>query len=268
MSGRSGKNNQFSNEVSRQVKRYNEKVKRITKKYPELRRLYPETLKVRDMRKVILTEKDLSKLTEAVNKLFIEENIKPIQTNEKVILNKWAMEEYEKDREIVNKMKLKELSILMNTSYKGSGFSYVQMSGTVGNDLKLIQKTPEEYERTADFARMLKSVKFRAYPSYLTYRNTVYKKHFIESLKPLGKTYYNDKGFRDTIDLAELIKDINPDEFVDFLKDNGEELHLLLNENYTDAQKEQRLTELVGMIKKLLPKTEEEEEEEEEREQE
>ena len=97
MSGRSGKNNQLSNGISKQVKRYNEKVKRITKKYPELKPLYKDNLKVTDIKKVVLTQKDLNKLTLSIDKLFINENIKPIKTKSGITLNKWAIDEYNKD---------------------------------------------------------------------------------------------------------------------------------------------------------------------------
>ena len=110
--------NQFSNEINKQVKRYNEKIKRIKNKYPELKSLYKDNLKVRDIKKVVLTQKDLNKLTLSIDKLFINENIKPIKTKSGLTLNKWAIDEYKKDVKIVNKLKLKELDIMLKTPFK------------------------------------------------------------------------------------------------------------------------------------------------------
>ena len=249
MSGRSGKNNQLSNGISKQVKRYNEKVKRITKKYPELKPLYKENLKVKDIKKVVLTQKDLNKLTLSIDKLFINENINPIKTKSGITLNKWAIDEYNKDVKIVNKLKLKELDIMLKTPFKGTEFSYAQMGGDIGNELRPINKKSSEYDKITDFRKMLKSVQFRSFPSYSKYRNNLYKDNFIKSLYQVGNEYIDEYGNIQTIDLKDVISKIPAEKFIDFLRNIGEDLHLILNENYTVLQQRERLTELVELVK-------------------
>lgn len=249
MPRRSGKNNKFSNEVRRQVKRYNEKIKRIIKKYPELKPLYNETLKVKDLKKVVLTQKDLNKLTLSIDKLFINENIKPIKTKSGITLNKWAIDEYNKNVRTVNKSKMKELDVMLKTPFKGSNFSYAQMGGDIGNELRPINKKPQDYEKISDFIKMLKSVQFRGFPSYSKFRNKMYKDNFIKSLYQVGNEYIDEYGNIQTIDLAKIISKIPPEKFIDFLRNIGEDLHLILNENYTVLQQRERLTELVELVK-------------------
>lgn len=249
MSRRSGKNNQLSNEISKQVKRYNEKVKRITKKYPELKPLYKENLKVTDIKKVVLTQKDLNKLTLSIDKLFINENIKPIKTKSGITLNKWAIDEYNKDVKIVNKSKMKELDVMLKTPFKGTDFSYTQMGGDIGNELRPINKKAKDYEKISDFRKMLNSVKFRSFPSYSKFRNKMYKDNFIKSLYQVGNEYVDEQGNVKTIDLAKIISKIPAEKFIDFLREIGEDLHLILNENYTVLQQRERLTELVELVK-------------------
>lgn len=249
MPKRRGKYNQFSNEINKQVKRYNEKIKRIKNKYPELKNLYKDSLKRSELKDVILTSKDLKKLTSSIDKLFIAENIKPIKTKSGITLNKWVIDEYNKDVKIVNKLKLKELDIMLKTPFKGSEFSYAQMGGDIGNELRPISKKVNEYNKVSDFRKMLKSVQFRSFPSYSKYRNNLYKENFIKSLYQVGNEYIDEYGNVQTIDLKEIISKIPAEKFIDFLRTIGEDLHLILNENYTVLQQRERLTELVELTK-------------------
>ena len=132
--------NQFSNEINKQVKRYNEKIRRIKNKYPELKNLYKDTLKTSELKDVILTAKDLKKLTLSIDKLFINENIKPIKTKSGLTLNKWAIDEYNKDVKIVNKLKLKELDIMLKTPFKELNFHMLKWVGILEtNYVRLIK---------------------------------------------------------------------------------------------------------------------------------
>lgn len=249
MPKRRGKYNQFSNEINKQVKRYNEKIKQIKNKYPELKNLYKDSLKSSELKDVILTAKDLKKLTSSIDKLFISENIKPITTKSGITLNKWAIDEYNKDVKIVNKLKLKELDIMLKTPFKGTEFSYAQMGGDIGNELRPINKKYNEYDKVTDFRKMLKSVQFRSFPSYSKYRNNLYKDNFIKSLYQVGNEYIDEYGNIQTIDLKDVISKIPAEKFIDFLRNIGEDLHLILNENYTVLQQRERLTELVELVK-------------------
>lgn len=250
MAGRRRKNVSISTEINRQIKRYNAKTKRITKDYPELKGLYNETLKLSDMKKVVRTQKDLNKLTKSIDKLFKKENIKPIEISPNVFINKWAIEDYNTNVKAVNKLKAKELDIMLKTPFKNTPFSYVQMGGAMGNELRPIQKIPEEYKNIKDFTKMQASVRFRSFSSYSTYRSELYKENFIKSLYQVGNEYIDEYGNVQTIDIAELVSKIPSENFVDFVRNIGEDLHLILNENYTVAQKQERLTELKGLIEK------------------
>lgn len=250
MAGRRRKNVSISTEINRQIKRYNAKTKRITKDYPELKGLYNETLKLSDMKKVVRTQKDLNKLTKSIDKLFKKENIKPIEISPNVFINKWAIEDYNTNVKAVNKLKAKELDIMLKTPFKNTPFSYVQMGGAMGNELRPIQKIPEEYKSIKDFTKMQASVRFRSFNSYSTYRSELYKENFIKSLYQVGNEYIDEYGNVQTIDIAELVSKIPSENFVDFVRNIGEDLHLILNENYTVAQKQERLTELKGLIEK------------------
>lgn len=250
MAGRRRKNVSISTEINRQIKRYNAKTKRITKDYPELKGLYNETLKLSDMKKVVRTQKDLNKLTKSIDKLFKKENIKPIEISPNVFINKWAIEDYNTNVKAVNKLKAKELDIMLKTPFKNTPFSYVQMGGAMGNELRPIQKIPEEYKNIKDFTKMQASVRFRSFNSYSTYRSELYKENFIKSLYQVGNEYIDEYGNVQTIDIAELVNKIPSENFVDFVRNIGEDLHLILNENYTVAQKQERLTELKGLIEK------------------
>lgn len=250
MAGRRRKNVGISAEINKQIKRYNAKIKRITKDYPELKGLYNETLKLSDMKKVVRTQKDLNKLTKSIDKLFKKENIKPIEISPNVFINKWAIEDYNTNVKAVNKLKAKELDIMLKTPFKNTPFSYVQMGGAMGNELRPIQKIPEEYKSIKDFTKMQASVRFRSFNSYSTYRSELYKENFIKSLYQVGNEYIDEYGNVQTIDIAELVSKIPSENFVDFVRNIGEDLHLILNENYTVAQKQERLTELKGLIEK------------------
>lgn len=250
MAGRRRKNVGISAEINKQIKRYNAKTKRITKDYPELKGLYNETLKLSDMKKVVRTQKDLNKLTKSIDKLFKKENIKPIEISPNVFINKWAIEDYNTNVKAVNKLKAKELDIMLKTPFKNTPFSYVQMGGAMGNELRPIQKIPEEYKSIKDFTKMQASVRFRSFNSYSTYRSELYKENFIKSLYQVGNEYIDEYGNVQTIDIAELVSKIPSENFVDFVRNIGEDLHLILNENYTVAQKQERLTELKGLIEK------------------
>lgn len=250
MAGRRRKNVNISTEINRQIKRYNAKTKRIIKDYPELKGLYNETLKLSDMKKVVRTQKDLNKLTKSIDKLFKKENIKPIEISPNVFINKWAIEDYNTNVNAVNKLKAKELDIMLKTPFKDTPFSYVQMGGAMGNELRPIQKIPEEYKSIKDFTKMQASVRFRSFNSYSTYRSELYKENFIKSLYQVGNEYIDEYGNVQTIDIAELVNKIPSENFVDFVRNIGEDLHLILNENYTVAQKQERLTELKGLIEK------------------
>lgn len=250
MAGRRRKNVGIPAEINKQIKRYNAKTKRITKDYPELKGLYNETLKLSDMKKVVRTQKDLNKLTKSIDKLFKKENIKPIEISPNVFINKWAIEDYNTNVKAVNKLKAKELDIMLKTPFKNTPFSYVQMGGAMGNELRPIQKIPEEYKSIKDFTKMQASVRFRSFNSYSTYRSELYKENFIKSLYQVGNEYIDEYGNVQTIDIAELVSKIPSENFVDFVRNIGEDLHLILNENYTVAQKQERLTELKGLIEK------------------
>lgn len=241
--------NTISTAINKQVKRYNAKIKRIKAKYPELQGLYKETMKVSDMKKVVRTQKDLDKLTKSIDKLFKKDNIKPIEISPNVYVNKWAISEYNKNVKQVNKLKSKELKVILDTPFKDTPFSFVQMGGAVGNELRPIQKMPEEYTKISDFAKMFKSVQFRSFSSYSKYRNEMYKENFLKSLYQVGNEYIDEYGNIKTIDLAKIISKIPTEKFIDFLRHIGEDLHLILNENYTVLQQRERLTELVELVK-------------------
>ena len=249
MSKRYRKSDRISTSINKQVKRYNSKIKRIKEQYPELQGLYKDTMKVADMKKVVRTQKDMDKLTRSIDKLFKKDNIKPIEISPNVYVNKWAIGEYTKNVEEVNRLKSKELKVLLDTPFKDTPFSFVQMGGAVGNELRPIQKMPEEYTKISDFAKMFKSVQFRSFSSYSKYRNEMYKENFIKSLYQVGNEYIDEYGNIQTIDLKEIISKIPAEKFIDFLRHIGEDLHLILNENYTVLQQRERLTELVELTK-------------------
>lgn len=249
MPRRSGKNNKFSTEIRKQVKRYNAKIKQIKAKYPELQGLYNETMKISAMKKVVRTQWDLNKLTKSIDNLFKKDNINPIEISPNVYVNKWAISEYNKNVKKVNKLKSKELKVLLDTPFKDTPFSFVQMGGAIGNELRPIQKMPEEYTKISDFVKMFKSVQFRSFSSYSKYRNEMYKENFLKSLYQVGNEYIDEYGNIQTIDLAKIISKIPAEKFMDFLRHIGEDLHLILNENYTVLQQRERLTELVELVK-------------------
>lgn len=249
MSGRRRKVDTISTAINKQIKRYNAKIKRIKEQYPELQGLYNETMKVADMKKVVRTQKDLDKLTRSIDKLFKKDNIKPIELSPNVYVNKWAIGEYNKNVKEVNRLKSKELKVLLNTPFKGTPFSFVQMGGVVGNELRPIQKMPEEYTKISDFAKMFKSVQFRSFSSYSKYRNEIYKENFLKSLYQVGNEYIDEYGNIHAIDLKAIISKIPAEKFIDYLRHIGEDLHLILNENYTVLQQRERLTELVELTK-------------------
>lgn len=254
MAARRGKNVSITTEINKQVKRYNAKVKRIVNKYPELKPLYKETLKISEVKKVVKKQSDLNKLIKTVDKLFVNENIKPIKIGEKLTLNKWAINEYEKDKKTVNKAKEKEFKILMDMPFKDTPYSFLQMGGTVGGDLRPITKSAEDFATTGEFRRMLKSVRFRSYPSYINYRNDMYKENLLKALEGfnVANEFVDNDGMIKKIDIKSLIEEIPSNRLVDFLKTSGEELHLFLNENYSVLQKQQRLTELVDIFRDLV----------------
>lgn len=249
MSKRRRKSDRISTSISKQVKRYNAKIKRIKEQYPELQGLYNDTMKISDMKKVVRTQRDLDKLTRSIDKLFKKDNIKPIEISPDVYVNKWALSEYTKNVGEVNNLKSKELKILLDTPFKDTPFSYVQMGGAVGNELRPIQKLPEEYTKISDFTKMFKSVQFRSFSSYSKYRNEMYKENFLKSLYQVGNEYIDEYGNIQTIDLKDVISKIPAEKFIDFLRHIGEDLHLILNENYTVLQQRERLTELVELTK-------------------
>lgn len=254
MAARRGKDVSITTEINKQVKRYNAKVKRIINQYPELKPLYKETLKTSEVKKVVKKQSDLNKLIKSVDKLFVSENVKPIKINEKLTINKWAINEYEKDKKTVNKAKEKEFKILMDMPFKDTPYSFLQMGGTVGGDLRPITKKPEDFATTGEFRRMLKSVRFRSYPSYINYRNDMYKENLLKALDgfSVSNEFVDNDAMIKKIDIKALIEEIPSNRLVDFLKTSGEELHLFLNENYSVLQKQQRLTELVDIFRDLV----------------
>ena len=236
------------NKLKLQIKRYNDKVKRIVKKYPVLKELYSDTLKYSELSKVIKTSKDLSKLTNTINKLFNDNNIKPIEIAPDVFVNKWAVNEYSKDIKLINKEKQKQLDILLKTPFKGTEFSYVQMGGALDSELKPITKLPEDFKSAKDFSKALKIRCAQSFEGYREFKNKLYKENFIKSIKHLGNEYYDEDGTVRKINLVKWIEKIPSNKFTSFIQSIGENLHLLLNENYTADQLKERMTELVDII--------------------
>ena len=77
----------------------------------------------------------------------------------------------------------------------------------------------------------------------------MYKENFLKSLYQIGNEYIDEYGNVQTIDLKEIISKVPAEKFIDFLRHIGEDLHLILNENYTVLQQRERLTELVELTK-------------------
>lgn len=248
MPARRRKRNNFSDELRRQIKRYNDKVRRIIKQYPELAELYQDTWKISELKKVVKTSKDLKKLTETVNRLFDKEKIKPIEIAPDVYVNQWAIGEYTGDIDIINKDRQADLKLLMKIPFKGTEFSYVQMGGALDYSLQPITKLPEDFKSGSDFSKAFKMRKSQSYEGYREYKDTLYVENFKKSIEHLGNEYYDNQGNLQSIDLVKWLDQFSPKEIVNMIRRAGEELHLLLNENYTADQVKQRLGELVQIL--------------------
>ena len=95
------------NELRRSVKNFNAKVKRLEDKYNGLDVVLPERMSVKELRKIVTTERDLQRELKSLQNFTQRgsEELIVAKTDTNISITKWQNEELKKRAKIINKMR-------------------------------------------------------------------------------------------------------------------------------------------------------------------
>lgn len=237
------RNNEIHAELRRIITNYNKRVQTIIKKYPSLIFSFPE-YNYKDLKEVVISKKDLDRIKNQTDKIRINNpKIKPYKD-----IDFLSPQLYKNFKSLAKSYNLrKELRESLNMNYRNSGFSLAQMGFKDFENVK-IKTDISRFKTGKDIAKLSSTLLYRLTQGYATVKDELYKENFLKSLEGLPTLAYDKDNNLVKVDLHEIISEMETKEFIKIVKASGEDLHLLLNDNYTISQSIERVTELVQIL--------------------
>lgn len=201
-------------QLKKSVRNFNAKVSRLERKYKDDPTVViPERVKIRDMRKLITTNRDLQVEVRSLQAFSRKgsENLVRAKTNDTIFITKWQKKELEKRAKPINEARAKRLEELESKGlvHKGKDLGYTRGQLGMGkSDTIMLQPTTAftPSMTKADINKKMEHYRRESQSTYWNKKDLQMRENFVKALENnFGKNRVNYlKHYIYTMDLEEF----------------------------------------------------------------